>query len=253
MATGAKYHRKCLVALYNRARQTEKKQFSHDKTDKIKHSIALAQLISFIEETRVDGTITPIFKLSELTRDYCIRLEQLGVKQEQRIHTTRLKEKLLTHIPGLSAHTKGREVLLAYDDDIAHVLASVHKRDNDSDAMCIAHVAQIIRRDLFDENEAFSGTFTPDCQIESVPTSMLSLVCMILEGPNIKDQTSHPTSQAALTIAQLLKFNSIKHKRQSMTSVKHVTVQETPLPLYIGTMLHSCTRKRVLVDKLYEL
>lgn len=174
-ATEAKYHRKCLVALYNRVRQTESKKSPHGMSETMIDCIALAELVSFIQEARLDGTTTPIFKLSELTRDYCIRLEQLGVKQKERIHTTRLKEKLLAHISGLSALTKGREVLFAYDDDIGHVLANVHNRDNDSDAMCMAQVAQIMR-DLFDENEALSGTFAPNCQPKSVPTSLLGLV-----------------------------------------------------------------------------
>ena len=40
---------------------------------------------------------------------------------------------------------------------------------------------------------------------------------MILDDPNIKDQIS--TTQAALTIAQLLKFNAVHHQRKGRTMI----------------------------------
>ncbi len=78
---------------------------------------------------------------------------------------------------------------------------------------------------------------------------------MILEGPSIQDH-SEATTPAALSITQLLKFNSIKHKRKQATTsvtVRHSIDQETPVPTYIGLMLHAHTRKRDLVDRLYHL
>ena len=59
-------------------------------SEEMKH-IALAELVSFIEEAG-DETTTKVFKLSELTQDYCSRLEQVGAKPKERIHTTRLNE-----------------------------------------------------------------------------------------------------------------------------------------------------------------
>ena len=65
------------------------------------------------------------------------------------------------------------------------------------------------------------------------------------------------TNPAAIATAQILKFNSIKHKRTrgttSSTSVRHSVAQETPLPIYIGMMLHAHTRKKELVDRLSHL
>ena len=84
---------------------------------------------------------------------------------------------------------------------------------------------------------------------------LLILVNMVLEGPSIKDQMAEETSPAALAIAQLLKFNSVKHKRTAGTAafVRHRTSQETPVPLHIGLMLHSYTRKRELVERMAHL
>jgi len=39
------------------------------------------------------------------------------------VHTTHLKEKLLNTIPGLKAHTKGRDLLLIFEKDIGSRIA----------------------------------------------------------------------------------------------------------------------------------
>ena len=76
---------------------------------------------------------------------------------------------------------------------------------------------------------------------------------MILVGTN---EQSHKrgNQQAALSIAQLIKLNSIKHGRRSTDgSVRHSRNQETPLPLYLGVLMHVKTRIKELVEKLCAL
>ena len=89
-----------------------------------------------------------------------------------------------------------------------------------------------------------------------MPNLVLALVNMVLEGPSIKDQIHDSSTPAALSIAQTLKYNSVKHMRTDVhtsASVRHSTAQETPLRIYIGLMLHAQTRKRELVDRLFNL
>ena len=64
-------------------------------------TIALAELISYIEEIR--ETEESIIKLSSLVHLYKSPLKQLGEDTSQRINVTWLKEKLLAQIPGLEA------------------------------------------------------------------------------------------------------------------------------------------------------
>ena len=52
---------------------------------------------------------------------------------------------------------------------------------------------------------------------------------MILEGPTITDCYKE-TTPAALSIAQLLKFNSIKYGRKESTNEAVSVAQETPVP-----------------------
>ncbi|KAJ8038713.1 hypothetical protein HOLleu_16213 [Holothuria leucospilota] len=61
IAQEARYHLPYLLSLYNRAR--DKKQ-EDSGVDKMSHGLALAELVSYIEDTRMDSLVAPIFKLS---------------------------------------------------------------------------------------------------------------------------------------------------------------------------------------------
>ena len=153
------------------------------------------------------------FKLADLAKLYHNRLKQLGVSIPKRIfffiNTTRLKERLLDQMPNLKAHTKGRDVVLAFDDDIADALIIASQFKKDSDIMHLAKTAQIVRKEMLEKKQAFDGSFPPDALTESVPDSLLALMNMIVEGPNIKYQTGEERrgNSAALIISQLLMFN----------------------------------------------
>ena len=86
-----------------------------------------------------------------------------------------------------------------------------------------------------------------------MPKLLLTVVNMVLESPSIII-SEYPAPLAALTIAQLLTFNSVRHKRRegptTSVNVRHSTDQESPVPMYIGLMVHAQTRKRELADRL---
>ena len=127
--------------------------------------------------------------------------------------------------------------------------------DADHDAIHLACAANIVRREIFRTKCCFTGKYDSHCQVSSVPNSLVALVSMILYGPNIKTQSIHSlTPQAVLTLSQLLKFNSFACCRgDSSHAIKHMEGRETPFPQYLGVMIHTKTRKRELVDALFEL
>ena len=57
----------------------------------------------------------------------------------------------------MRAYTKGRDVLMAFEDDISSVLAKACEQDNNEDAMHIARAAHIVRRHIFGEAKPFNG------------------------------------------------------------------------------------------------
>ena len=108
---------------------------------------------------------------------------------------------------------------------------------------------------MFEEGEPFNG-FTEGCQADSVPSLLLALVSMVLEGPSINDQMAD-TTPAALAITQMQKCNCIKdnraHPTTGIVTARHSAAQETPVPTYVGMMLHAHTSKRELVDRVSHL
>ena len=68
-------------------------------------------------------------------------------------------------------HKEGRDILLAFDDDLGPTLRRACDDDCDCEAMCLARAAKIVRRDIPDLQTKFTGSFDPDCQVKSVPCS----------------------------------------------------------------------------------
>ena len=253
MALEVKYHSQCLATLYKRAERASAKSSPAD-SEKVTHGLVLAELLAYMDETRQNSEGVPVFKLSDLSKLYTERLEQLGIKTTGRLHSTRLKERIMVHFPDLQAHAQGRDVLLAFDKDVGLALKKVLEDEYDDDGMYLAKAARTVRAEMFQMKITFGGSFTEQCQKNTVPKLLLTLVEMILDGPSITDQSRNPvTAQSALTIAQLLLFNSHTCHPASKSNPHHSKDREPPLPLYLGMSVHAHTRKRDLVDTQFDL
>ena len=148
---------------------------------------------------------------------YESRLKQLKIETDETCTVHDLKRDFLKHLPDPRVHNKGRYIFLVFQNDIGAALAKVVEQDNDDDAVQLAHAAKIVRKDLFEKSSSFNGSFRKGFQEDSVPELLLALVSMILDGPNIRDQIS--ITQTALTIAQLLKSNAVRHQRKGRTMI----------------------------------
>ncbi|KAJ7361936.1 hypothetical protein OS493_014583 [Desmophyllum pertusum] len=262
VALEAKYHAPCLASLYKKAGTIRDGDEEDEMIPRRPEGIALAELVSYIEESRMhyqkfESSIIfhserrlnmadenyrrfaaelPVFKLAELADKYTSRLAQLGESKTARIHTTRLKDRILSHIPALEEHKQGRDVFLAFKKDLANALQKAHKEDCDEEAMHLAKAASIVRKDMLAKKHTFNGSFEANCQENSVPPSLVSLVNMILYGPNIEMQASTSSkSQAGLTISQLLQYNSYHRRREGdVKRERRNKSRETPLRFMWG-------------------
>ena len=220
------------------------------------HGLAFAELVYYIEETRMDTSVTPIFKLGDLVTLYTTRLEQLGSDVVERIHSTDLKKRILAYFLDMKPLKQGRDIILVSNECVSHALKKACEHDADDEAVHLARAAKIVRRDMLKMKNQFAGSFEPKSQEESVPMFLLELAAMVLNGPNIKVQLSSlAISQPVLTISQLLMSNSIIRRRENQHTLrtKRSQVRETPLSIYLGVLVHTKTCKRELVDRLYEL
>ena len=115
--------------------------------------------------------------------------------------------------------------------------------------MHLGQAAKLVHQDLSDGEASFSGSFGKDCQTESVPKSLLMLVQMILEGTSLSLAADNQTKNR-LELSQLFNFNALKRQRdQKVVNVRHRYSEITALPVYTGLLLHSCTRKKSIIDK----
>ena len=104
-----------------------------------------------------------LIKLSNLVELYQSRMQQLGVRLDTRVYSTRLKHRLLAQFPDMRAHTKGRDVLLVFEEYVGAALTKACELDSDNDMVHLARAAQTARRHMFEESEPFNG-FPEGCQ-----------------------------------------------------------------------------------------
>ena len=72
------------------------------------------------------------------------RLTQLGENTPARIHSTRLKDRILSQISALEEHKQGHDVFFwAFKNDLANVLQNARKEDSAEEAMHLAKAASI--------------------------------------------------------------------------------------------------------------
>ena len=249
VALEACYHASCLVLFCRKAAKT---QSNDDENSDILHGIAFAELVEYIEEKKVTSQSPPVFRLSKLCELYKAKLEEIGL-EVSRVHSTRLKERLLQHFPDLQTHKEGKSYILMFESDVSKALKNVHE-STDEEGMILKKAAQIIRRDMLRKTSIFDGTFDDECQVNSVSPSLLYMIRMMLEGPGITadNDDSGARYQARLSIAQLITYNAVTYKSKA-EKARHHSSKETPLPVYLGLAFHAKTRKRELVDILHGL
>ena len=251
VAIEAKYHYNCLSMYKNKHRSKQRAFCASDISTEqnILQARAFAELVSYIE-CSIDGG-TYIFKLSELHALYEECLQGLGINKT--INKTRLKMQLLGHFFGeCQEECDGRNALLVFKDGLKNLLKdSLDSHDFESEAFLICKVAKIIRKEIFQWKPFhFNGEFPPDCQSHSAPALLNSLISMLINGPNAKNQDS-TESQASLTLSQLIYFHA--KKSSDTVRTRHCKNREPPLPIYVGLQIHTLTRSRKLVNSLYKL
>lgn len=108
--------------------------------------IAFSELVIYINERKtMSETYNPvIFRLADLASLYKQGLRQLGVLIPE-LHSTRLKEQLLSQMSELEAHKQGRDVLLAFKEDVSSALLDASKYNQ---AIHLAKAAAIIRKEM---------------------------------------------------------------------------------------------------------
>ena len=104
---------------------------------------------------------------------------------------------------------------------------------------------------MLEVTQDVNGTFAENCQLNSVPQSLFSMIYMLTGSAQNEGGDELEIFKATLSIAQLIQFNSAQ-KRTNSTSHRYSSEKETRLSIYIAFLVNSETRSRALIDKLHE-
>ena len=136
-------------------------------------------------------------------------------------HSMQFKEKILKRISELTEHKIGGDIILLLKDDCGKtIFEACYLQD---DGMCLERAACIIRKEILskqdkknrsNKNDVISKeTFSSQPENYSISPRVMSFINMVLNGSNV-DTSDKKRSSSALTIAQLIQFNTVKQQQQ---------------------------------------
>ena len=152
------------------AKANRKSQQNHE-------SIALAETMIYIEETlQKDNTdVAPFIKLSTAREYYQSCLIALNAEFTA-VKSTRLKERILSLNKNLEATSGKKEVYISFKGDLARALKYTREHSTDKNPAHLSKAANIIRKEMLEMTQDFNGPFAENCQLNSVPQSLLSMI-----------------------------------------------------------------------------
>ena len=216
--------------------------------------IAIAEISIVIEEKiAISDTTTHIFMMKDLRMLYQEKLRQLGAAEQliEKVNITKLKNRILELLPGLCEQKNGKYVILTLNGDVGKAIFEATTNSALDDGVILAKAAKIVRKHLFLNEEVFDGDISKARQMSSVPAHLLHLLGLILEGSTDQTSMNDASQSIALNIAQLIRFNAVQQKRrQNSLKIRHAKTNEPPLPVLVGLLIHSKTRKKSLVERI---
>ena len=247
VAQELKYHATCLASLYNKEKCHLNRNGSSTEEESNPYPLVFSELLAYITEAKLNSEEPIVFRLAELRDLYKQRLKQLGIKAPN-VNPSRLKDQILEELPELEAHKKGRDVLLAFQEDVGLVLSESSAY---SDAIILSKASKIVRRDMLNHKIFSDGTYNMDSTEDLVPPSLLGFVGMVEHGADIKSQLRFGASKTDLAMAQLLQYICYAGFKEGAPTHRHSKDRETPFPIYIGLSVFAKTRMKKLIEMLH--
>ena len=110
-------------------------------------------------------------------------------------------------------------------------------------------VVRPIRKAMILQKNDFNGTFSANCQHNSVPKELLALITMLIDGTNINAKISQSSLSCAHTI--MSNFNPNRkcgnHSSTCENKVTYSKKRETPLLLYNSLKLYGSFRSKTVI------
>ena len=214
--------------------------------------LVIAELIAYIQHQRC------AVKLVDLRTLYLKRLvEKKSEWIDTPVNATRFKEHLLDKLGDeWQCFQESKYVILSPKSNTAEVLMDDLKNLTEKECKKIIDVGLLLRKYVLQPQPNFTGYFTEKSLWEPVPSPLLTMIQVLLEGATFIDtkdeETVNARTKVALTLSQLIMSNSVKRGRKQAEDLHQVEKRETPIPLYFGLKLDSNGRQKKLVKKFHR-
>ena len=151
------YHSKCLLALYGRSEQ-KSCVFDDNENDfeNQVHGQVLAELALYMKlQMKIKDILFfflifyikdkgYILKLINIANLYKTRVRELGGHRPDRVHTTKLKQRLMLHIKTLKEfQDSNNDSYLEFNGDVGKVLIKFCEKSYDDEAFVLSEVAKL--------------------------------------------------------------------------------------------------------------
>ena len=143
---------------------------------------------------------------------YQSRLIAHGASHEfaQKAQCTRMSNEIIESIPGLTKTKHEGTNLVALIIDTAFEKAIFDAYYTMYTQYHIYQIAQTIRKEMFNSRVVFDGDVSIKRQKESVPSLLIQLLSVILEGEKADIDSSPGLEKIVTNVAQIIRYHAVK-------------------------------------------
>jgi len=249
VAKEAKYHKNCLVQLYNRHRQITHVPNFEKENKMFCEKLAFAELVLYIEN-QLAANIQCVFDMADIYKTFHSRVADLlnvAMGDVTGEHKTRLREKLQNYFPNLTSEKWGNRYVLK--SRTTNLMPNMLREDQDDDAIAFHRFAKAVRKSISEQKIIFEGEFPENCEEKCIPGPLLAAVNTILYGTSQLPRSG--TKSPVITISQLIMLN-FHESLPKGNIVRHKKNREPPLPLYMGLSSYGRGRDKALTDLMHQ-
>ena len=98
------------------------------------------------------------------------------------LHSTQLKEKLFSNVPGLQAHRRGKQVILTAGEVTTEAVLATLSYSDDDDGKALVQAAKLIHQDLFNNENEFKFNFDKHSQKKFRPNELTNVITNNIRG-----------------------------------------------------------------------
>ena len=157
VAIEARYHGSCLCSLYRTIKQAERYNLPENSNNLV-YGIVFSEVINHMKKA-IESNIEPVFKLTELKKLFCTSYKRYQGYQGYtgfiiELQSTRFKEELVRHLPGLQANTNDSNcVILKTTDVVIESINAALSPDHVDSEKCF------LKQRKFHQGQLFGNTY----------------------------------------------------------------------------------------------